>query len=457
MDAQRPVSTAPALWVSKTDAGVPVGPGSFIDYTLTITNIGNGGATNVRVSDPVPANTTFVSADNGGRLENGLVNWTGLAVPTGDPAAGGGKLALHLRVRISPTLGSGVTSIVNDGIKIRYAQSTKTISGSLATTPIAPPFAVSLSPASQTGGARTGSSQTYTETVKNLGYQTDHYNLSSSGGTFPVTFFDSTCTTAIAATPNIAAGGSFNVCVRVTPPTSATDGTSSTSTVTATSAGSPTVNATASITTIAVTVDTLLVDQDGNAPDTRAFYDAALTSAGVAHDVWDLDAHADLPVKYMEAFRHIVWFTGVSYPGPITPYERSLTDYLNNGGHLLLSGQDLLDQGAGTTDFVRNYLHVNWDGSERQNDKATTQFHGVAGTITDGVGAVNRNNVLGTPFMDQITPNAGTVIFTDDAGQPDALSYSGGYKVVFLAFGFEEYGTAAQKADFMTRAFTFFG
>jgi len=447
---------APALWVSKTDAGIPVGPGSLVDYTLTVTNIGNGGATNVRVSDPIPANTSFVSADHGGQFQQGLVSWTGLTVPTGDTAAGGGKLVLHLRVRISPTLASGVTSIVNDGIRVRYAQSTKTISGSPTTTPIAPAFAVSIAPASQTGGARTGSFQTYTETVKNLGYQTDHYNLSSSGGTFPVTFFDSTCSTAITATPNLTAGASFNVCVRVTPPTSASDGTSSTSTVTAASASS-TDNASASITTIAVTVDTLLIDQDGNAPDTRAFYDTALTSAGVAHDVWDLDAHPDIPVKYMEAFRHIVWFTGVSYPGPITPYERSLTAYLDGGGHLLLSGQDILDQGAGTTDFVKNYLHVDWDGSERQNDKATTAFHGVPGSLTNGIGAVTRDPVLGAPFMDQLTLNAGDPIFTDDSGATDGLSYAGAYKVVFLAFGFEEYGSAAQKTDFMTRVFGFFG
>ena len=31
---------APALVLTKTDAGVPVGPGSNIDYTLTVHNIG---------------------------------------------------------------------------------------------------------------------------------------------------------------------------------------------------------------------------------------------------------------------------------------------------------------------------------------------------------------------------------------------------------------------------------
>ena len=449
-------AAAPALWINKTDAGVPVGPGSLVDYTLTVHNVGNGGATNVRVTDPIPANTTFVSADNGGTFANGTVSWAGLAVPAGAPAAGGGALSLHLHVRINSSLPSGVTSIVNDGIRLHYAKSSDTITGSPTTTPIAPAYGVSVSPSSQTGGARTGSSQTYTETIKNLGFQTDHYNLSSTGGTFPVTFFDPTCTTAIASTPNITAGGTFNVCVRVTPPTSATDGTSSTSTVTATSAGSPSVSGSASITTIAVTVDTLLVDEDGNSPDTKSFYDAALTGAGVAHDVWDLNAKPDLPVKYMEAFKNIVWFTGNTYPGPILPYERSLTAYLDNGGHLLLSGQDLLDQGAGTTDFVRNYLHVDWDGSEAQNDKATTAFHGVPGSLTDGIGAVTRDPVLGAPFMDELTLNAGDPIFTDDAGQTDGMSYAGTYKVVFLAFGFEEYGTSAQKSDFITRVFTFF-
>jgi hypothetical protein len=66
--------------------------------------------------------------------------------------------------------------------------------------------------------------------------------------------------------------------------------------------------------------------------------------------------------------------------------------------------------------------------------------------------------VLGDAFMDEITPN-GTAqpAFTDDASKTDALSYSGTYKVVFLAFPMEEFGTAANKADLLTRVKTFFG
>ncbi|HET7338752.1 MAG TPA: hypothetical protein VFK22_04335 [Candidatus Dormibacteraeota bacterium] len=464
---------APALYAQTTDAGVPVGPGSFLDYTITVTNIGNAPASGVHIQDPIPANTSFVSADNGGTFSNGLVDWTNLNVaddvPTpgvaNSPTAGGGKLSVHLRVKIDPNLSSSVSSIVDDGLQFKTAQDVKWRTGSPATTPIAPPFAVSISPSAQTGGARTGSSQTYTETIKNLGYKTDHFNLSATGGTFPVTFYNSTCATPITTTPDLIAGATFDVCVKVTPPTTATDGTSSTSIVTAASASS-TDNASASITTIAVTVDTLLVDEDSHAndqppsasaPETLPYYDNALTSAGIAHDIWDLDKNPTLPIKYMEAFKNIVWFTGVSYPGPILPYERSLAAYLDNGGHLMLSGQDLLDQAAGTTDFVHNYLHVTWDGSEAQNDKATNAFHSVPGSISDGLGVVNRDPVLGTPFMDELTLNGtATPVYTDDAGKTDALSFSGTYKVVFMAFGFEEYGTAADKTAAITRIFNFF-
>ncbi|HEY3085146.1 MAG TPA: hypothetical protein VGK28_06770, partial [Candidatus Dormibacteraeota bacterium] len=355
-----------------------------------------------------------------------------------------------------PALPSSVTSIVNDGYRVTDAQGQK-VYGSPTVTKIAPPFAVSISPAAQTGGAQSGGSQTYTLTVKNLGYNTDSYHLSSTSGAFAVSFYDSTCTTAQNTTAALIAGASANVCVRVSVPAGTADGTSETATITATSAGSPSVSASATIKTIAVTVDTLLVDGDGNGPDVQSYYANALTGAGIPFDVWDLAIDPAIPVKYMEAFKHIVWFTGNGYPGPIQPYEKRLTAYLDNGGHLFLSGHDILDQAAGTTLFVKNYLHIDWDGSEDQNDKETAHVNGVAGTLTDGVGAVPLDHsILGAAFEDQITITAGAAIFTDDTGADDALSFSGGYKVVFLAFPLEAYGTAAQKANLVTRVYTFF-
>lgn len=440
----------PALVISKADSGVPVGPGTNLDYTITVRNIGNAAATGVTVTDPVPANTSFVSADSGGTNVKGTATWTGLSVPAG------GSAAVHLRVLIDPAMKSSITSIVDDGFKATSVEG-PSASGSPTVTPIAPAYAVVVAPTTQTNGARPGNAVTYTVTLKNLGFNTDHYNMSSSGGSFPVTFYDASCTTATTTTLNVAAGSTTGVCLKVSIPTAATG--TDVATITATSAGDPAVSGSATVKTIAVTVDTLLVDEDGNSPDTNAFYATALTTAGVPFVTWDLNADPNLTAPFMESFKNIVWFTGNSFPAPIAPYETSLTAYLNNGGHLFVSGQDLLDQAAGTSPFVANYLHVTWDGSETQNDQATKNVHQVTGTLTAGVGTVPLDSsVLGNTFMDEITPNGtATGILTDDAAKTDGLSFSGTYKVVFLPFAFEEYGTAAQKADLVTRVMTFFG
>jgi hypothetical protein len=68
------------------------------------------------------------------------------------------------------------------------------------------------------------------------------------------------------------------------------------------------------------------------------------------------------------------------------------------------------------------------------------------------------HSVLKAAFEDKITPiNGAMTAFTDDATDADALSFSSSYKVVFLAFPLEAYGSAAQKGDLVHRTFAFFG
>jgi photosystem II stability/assembly factor-like uncharacterized protein len=446
-------AAVPALVVSKVDAGIPVGPSSSLDYTITLNNIGNADATGVTLTDPLPANTSFVSADNGGILSAGVVRWTGLTVPAGS------STTVHFRVSIADALKNKITSITNDGIRAVSAEGPFT-TGSPRVTPIAPRYAVSVAPATQTDGARAGQSVTYPVTVKNQGFSTDSYTVSTSAGTYPTSVLDATCTSPLTTTPSVTAGGAANLCIRVDVPAGVSDGATSTATLTATSVGNPAVSASATVKTIAVTFDTLLVDQDGNIPDVQAEYANALAANNVPFSTWDLDADGNLGSNFLAAHRNVVWFTGNSYPAPLAPYEQQLKAYLDGGGRLFMSGHDILDQAAGTTAFVHDYLHIDWDGSETQNDKATTAVHGIAGSpVTNGIGAVPLDHsVLGAAFEDRITPNGGALpAFTDDASQPDALSFSGGYKVVFLAFPMEAYGTTGDRADLVGRVVTFFG
>ena len=135
----------PALVVSKVDAGVPVGPKSTINYTLTVKNIGNGVATNVVVTDPVPANTTSPDASaDGGTVKAGTVSWT---VPSIAPGA---EAQLHFSVSIRDALKKKVTSITNDGVKAVSAEGIYT-TGSPFITSLADAYKVELEPACADG------------------------------------------------------------------------------------------------------------------------------------------------------------------------------------------------------------------------------------------------------------------------------------------------------------------
>jgi len=87
--------------------------------------------------------------------------------------------------------------------------------------------------------------------------------------------------------------------------------------------------------------------------------------------------------------------------------------------------------------------------------------HSVNGNpVTDGIGSVPiDHSVLQAAFEDEITPIApASAAFTDDSAESDALTVAdNGYKVAFLAFPFESYGSATQKADLMNRTFNWFG
>lgn len=441
---------SPALIVSKADSGKPVGPGSTIDYTITVRNIGNADATGVTITDRSPQHTSLVAADQGGQLSAQTLTWRGLTVPAG------GTLQVHLSVRIESPLAASVTAIVNDGITVTSSGGVGT-TGSPHATPIAHPYGLAVSPATQSGGAKVGTSITYPVHVANLGYRSDSYAVSASG-TWPMTVLDASCATPLSTTAVVASGAGVDVCVKVDVPAAAADDARDTGTVTATSVASPAVSGTASITTIAVVSDTVLVDGDGNAPDVSARYKAAMGAR--AYGYWDLAADPALPTSYITAHKNVVWWTGSSYPAPITPYEPALKALLDGGGRVFLSGQDLLDQAAGTTSFVHDYLHVSWDGTEAQNDKESATVSAVSGNpVTAGLGTLTLDHsLLGAAYEDQITPiDPATAAFTDGNGKPDALTVAtAGYKVFFAAFPVEAMGSATDRATLVGNALGWF-
>jgi uncharacterized repeat protein (TIGR01451 family) len=454
----------PALQIRMHDAGVPVGPGSLLTYLITVKNIGNANATGVVISDTIPVNTSFVSASSGATPTGNTVVWNVGTVMSGTVNANGGldvgNQTVTMTVRINSGIADGST-ITNEIFKTKSGEGPGA-TGSPYPIVLDLPFDLSLSPTNQTNGTNPGSIVTYTMSVKNLGYKNDAFNLTSSGNQWPTTLWDSSFTKQITKTGSVAPGVTTEFGVKVSVPTKATSGMSDIVGMDVASIGNPARTASASIQTKAVTNPILLVDNDGNSPNVQPHYRAALDAKGYQYDVWDLASDPNLPSRYINAHKAIVWFTGASFPGPILPYETELASFLDRGGKLFMSGMDILDQEAGTTAFVKNYLHINWDGTKAQNDIGTASVTAVVtnpvmsglGTYTMDYASVGLND-----YTDEITPISPAIpAFKDDSNVPDALTVSAGkYKVMFLAFPFEAMGTAQDRADVLMHAMNYFG
>lgn len=458
-----PDTKVPALRLRAFASQVPAGPGSLVTYTLQVSNKGNAAATGVELRDPLPANTSFVASSAGGSLAGNAVQWSGQAVPVS------GTLAVSFTVRVN--VGAGIqpgSVITNDGMTVTSAENVGA-TGSALDIVLAPEAAVVLSPADQMDGARPGQTLQFLLSLENRGYKPSAFDLAAISDSWPATVWDAGFTTQLARSPVVQPGQHFRFGVRVTLPEGAGDLTRAAIQVTATSTVDPQVSGSAQVTAVAVTDPVLIINGSGavdegpeaDKPFALRIYEEAVSESGYAYDTWDVHSDGSPPAGFMAAHDAVIWYTGEAYPGPIIPYEPLMAQYLDGGGNLFVSGMDLLDQAAGTTDFVHDYLHVDWDGSERQNDKGTKYVTGVtANPVTTGLGQlpVDVKTVYSNDFSNQITPISPAIAaFTDDKAETDALTVTDGpYKVMFLAWPFEALTRAEDRTEVMGRALKYF-
>jgi hypothetical protein len=134
----------------------------------------------------------------------------------------------------------------------------------------------------------------------------------------------------------------------------------------------------------------------------------------------------------------VIWFTGDAAESTLTAAERtSLESYLDGGGLLFLSGQNI-GQDIGATTFYSDYLHAAFV-------QPTTNVHTLAGVSGDEIGDGLSILTAGSPgagnqtSQDIIAPAAGAdSIVMYLPGDCAGIKYdSGTYRVVYLGFGFE--------------------
>jgi uncharacterized repeat protein (TIGR01451 family) len=113
-----PVTGAPDLSVTKSDAGASVAPGGTVSYTLSYSNTGNRGASGVTLTETVPANTTFnpgASTAGWSCVPNNSAGST-CTLAIGSVAGGGAGSSATFAVTVANPLPAGIAAISNTAV-----------------------------------------------------------------------------------------------------------------------------------------------------------------------------------------------------------------------------------------------------------------------------------------------------------------------------------------------------
>ncbi len=200
-------------------------------------------------------------------------------------------------------------------------------------------------------------------------------------------------------------------------------------------------------------LEVLVVAADDGA-GLESYCTSALETAGKSYGVWPRQQAGPFTQTDLASFGAVIWMSGPFAPG-LTPADLGpLAYYVQHGGGLLLSGQDLAwsgcdpgspDYSPATLSWFQGILGVAYDsdtGGDNQlagvaAEPLLTDF---AGLLTGGTGA----NANSSP--DEVSATTGATSLTYQSGATAAVrhSYGNGHSF-FCGFGFENLATGANR------------
>ncbi len=207
-------------------------------------------------------------------------------------------------------------------------------------------------------------------------------------------------------------------------------------------------------------VPILYVDDDqGTIAD--PFLTVALDEIGAAYEHFDPVDQGSPTTEYLQKFDKVIWATGVAGGLPEEETD-ALSSYLDSGGKLLITGQDVgwdlnERQGPAGDDFYHNYLHAIY----LEDDSGYRNLTGVEGDpVSDGLifSLGGGTGSLAQEYPSRIAALEGAEPILHYApGLVGGLRYAGDYRLVYLAFGLESINSAENRAKVMERCLAWLG
>ncbi|SYZ72782.1 exported hypothetical protein [Candidatus Zixiibacteriota bacterium] len=203
----------------------------------------------------------------------------------------------------------------------------------------------------------------------------------------------------------------------------------------------------------------LLIDDDrgGTYED---IYHGDLYKKRVPNDIWTKAVQGPPAGTLLRQYPAVIWFTGDSAADYLQTADiTAMKDYLDNGGHLFLTGQGLAGElRLQDSLFLDNYLHARFAGN------FFNFIHdGITGSpIGDGLSiryfSGSKQALMLSAEIDTVGGAIPAFKFRDGTHY-SALSYTGPYKLIFFNWGYEAIlntsSTYAKRDTVLTRILLF--
>ncbi len=204
-------------------------------------------------------------------------------------------------------------------------------------------------------------------------------------------------------------------------------------------------------------IEILLVDDDGGVDFESLYFEPAISSSGKMSATFDRSAGVPT-ADFLANFDVVIWQCGWSFPHVDANDRAAISAYLDGGGSLFITGQDIgwemYEEGGAARTWYNNYLHSDYIA----DDTNMLTLEGVEGDpITDGLslsisGGDGANNQQYPSDIDPRGIYASAILTYDAQRNGGVKADTGVYKVVYLSFGFEAINNAADRAALMTNA-----
>ncbi|MDI6804886.1 MAG: S8 family serine peptidase [Bacteroidota bacterium] len=221
--------------------------------------------------------------------------------------------------------------------------------------------------------------------------------------------------------------------------------------------------------TIGINPTILFVDDDDGVNNIEKYYTDELSRFNTQYLIHDRIKNGPLTGDYLKKFNMVIWACEWTFPSLDSSDRSAISQYLDNGGKLFLSGQDIgwdlsdpigneyLNSGGSSKVFFENYLKSKYISDDANVNK-------VIGDPNDLIGKGLSFNIYQPgrsqeeQYPEVITAiNGSKPSFRYANNTVGAISYDSTYKLAYFGFsGFEGITQAAARTEIIKRIFNWF-